>query len=96
MRQEIIHPENIGHSHSFQGTLRGLLLFGLLSGQRKYVQEEMPFSGQQYSFKWRGDEIVEVYSHEGPLPFYPALSDILTNANKTLQRTKPLLRAKRW
>lgn len=37
IRQEIIDPENMGHDHSFQGTLRGLLLFGLLSGQREYV-----------------------------------------------------------
>jgi hypothetical protein len=37
VRQEIISPENVGHNHSYHGTLRGLLLFGLLTQQREYV-----------------------------------------------------------
>ena len=37
MRQEIVDSENIGHNHSYHGTLRGLLLFGLLTGKRDYV-----------------------------------------------------------
>lgn len=37
VRQEIIDPENVGHNHSYLGTLRGLLLFGLLTGQREYI-----------------------------------------------------------
>jgi len=37
VRHEIVDPENIGHNHSYHGTLRGLLLFGLLTGQRDYV-----------------------------------------------------------
>jgi len=37
IRAEIINPENVGHNHSYLGTLRGLLLFGLLTGQRQYV-----------------------------------------------------------
>ncbi len=37
MRQELVDSENIGHNHSYHGTLRGLLLFGLLTLQREYV-----------------------------------------------------------
>lgn len=37
VREEIIDPENVGHNHSYHGTMRGLLLFGLLTGQREYV-----------------------------------------------------------
>ena len=37
MREEIASPDNPGHDHSYHGTLRGLLLFGLLTGQREYV-----------------------------------------------------------
>jgi hypothetical protein len=37
VRPEILHPENVGHDHSYHGTLRGLLLYGLLTGQRRYV-----------------------------------------------------------
>jgi hypothetical protein len=36
-RAEILDPDNVGHNHSYLGTLRGLLLYGLLSGQRAYV-----------------------------------------------------------
>lgn len=36
-RAEILHPSNVGHNHSYLGTLRGLLLFGLLTRQREYV-----------------------------------------------------------
>ena len=35
--EKIISPENIGHNHSYLGTLRGLLLYGLLTGSEKYV-----------------------------------------------------------
>ncbi len=38
IREEIISPENIGHNHSYHGTLRGLLLYGLLTGEKEYVQ----------------------------------------------------------
>jgi len=38
MREEIVHPDNVGHTHSYLGTLRGLLLFGLLTQQREYVE----------------------------------------------------------
>ena len=37
VRQEIIDPDNVGHNHSYHGTLRGLLLFGNLTRQRQYV-----------------------------------------------------------
>ena len=37
VRSEILDPENVGHDHSYHGTLRGLLLYGLLTGQREYV-----------------------------------------------------------
>lgn len=37
MRSEIIAPHNVGHCHSYHGTLRGLLLFGLLTGRREFV-----------------------------------------------------------
>lgn len=37
VREEIVSPDNVGHNHSYHGTLRGLLLFGLLTGQRQYV-----------------------------------------------------------
>jgi hypothetical protein len=37
VRKEIVSPENVGHDHSYHGTLRGLLLFGLLTGQKQYV-----------------------------------------------------------
>lgn len=33
----IIDPTNLGHDHSYLGTMRGLLLFGLLTGQTEYV-----------------------------------------------------------
>ncbi len=38
MRSEIIDPENVGHNHSYLGTLRGLLLFGLLTKKEEYVK----------------------------------------------------------
>ncbi|MDD5707933.1 MAG: hypothetical protein PHR35_18600 [Kiritimatiellae bacterium] len=38
MRPAIVDPENVGHNHSYHGTLRGLLLFGLLTGQHHYVE----------------------------------------------------------
>ena len=33
----IIDPENLGHCHSYLGTLRGLLLFGFLTHQQRFV-----------------------------------------------------------
>ncbi len=36
-RPEILDPSNVGHNHSYLGTLRGLVLYGLLTGQREYV-----------------------------------------------------------
>ena len=36
-RQEVFSPDSIGHNHSYLGTLRGLVLFGLLTGQHEYV-----------------------------------------------------------
>lgn len=36
-REEILNPDNVGHQHSYLGTLRGLLLYGLLTRQRAYV-----------------------------------------------------------
>lgn len=38
MRSEIIDPENVGHDHSYLGTLRGLLLFGLLNKEEDTVK----------------------------------------------------------
>jgi len=38
MREEIVDPANPGHCHSYHGTLRGMLLFGLLTGESKYVE----------------------------------------------------------
>ncbi len=37
MRTEILNPNNVGHNHSYLGTLRGLLQFGLLEQQQEYV-----------------------------------------------------------
>lgn len=38
VRDEIVSPDNIGHNHSYHGTLRGLLLYGLLTGQSEYAE----------------------------------------------------------
>ena len=38
MRREIIDESNVGHCHSYLGTLRGLLLFGLLTKQHEYIE----------------------------------------------------------
>lgn len=37
VRPEILDPENAGHDHSYLGTLRGLLLYGLRTGERAYI-----------------------------------------------------------
>lgn len=37
IRGEIVDPENVGHNHSYLGTLRGLLRFGHLTNQPEYV-----------------------------------------------------------
>ena len=36
-RLEILDPSNVGHNHSYLGTLRGLLQYGLLTRQHAYV-----------------------------------------------------------
>lgn len=35
---EILDRNNVGHNHSYLGTLRGLLLFGLATGNKRYVE----------------------------------------------------------
>ena len=37
VRAELLDPNHVGHTHSYCGTLRGLLLFGLSTGDKKYV-----------------------------------------------------------
>jgi hypothetical protein len=37
-RAEILDPANVGHNHSYLGTLRALLRYGLLTGQREVVE----------------------------------------------------------
>ncbi len=37
VRAELLDSVHVGHTHSYCGTLRGLLLHGLASGERKYV-----------------------------------------------------------
>jgi len=37
IRPELRDPAHVGHTHSYCGTLRGLLLFGLASGEKRYV-----------------------------------------------------------
>lgn len=37
-RSEIVNPANMGHNHSYHGMLRGLLRFGLQTGQKEYVE----------------------------------------------------------
>ncbi len=37
VRAELLDPAHIGHTHSYCGTLRGLLLYGLASGDKTYV-----------------------------------------------------------
>lgn len=37
IRNEIVDESNIGHNHSYHGTLRGLLLYGFLTRQHDYV-----------------------------------------------------------
>jgi hypothetical protein len=37
-RKGILDPGNVGHNHSYLGTLRGLLLYGLLTRRRAYVE----------------------------------------------------------
>lgn len=36
-RKEILDPNNVGHNHSYLGTLRGLFQFGVLEGKKEYV-----------------------------------------------------------
>jgi hypothetical protein len=36
-RTEFFRPQHCGHNHSYMGTLRGLFLFGRLTGQRHYI-----------------------------------------------------------
>jgi len=35
---KFFEPQHVGHNHSYLGTVRGLLLFGLHTGQRRYVE----------------------------------------------------------
>jgi len=37
VRAELLDPNHVGHNHSYLGTLRGLVLYGLSSGERQYV-----------------------------------------------------------
>lgn len=37
VRAELLDPTHVGHTHSYCGTLRGLLLYGLASGEKQYV-----------------------------------------------------------
>jgi hypothetical protein len=37
VRAELRDPSHVGHTHSYCGTLRGLLLYGLASGGKQYV-----------------------------------------------------------
>ena len=37
IRAELLDPNHVGHTHSYCGTLRGLLLYGLASGEQRYV-----------------------------------------------------------
>jgi hypothetical protein len=38
VRKEFLDREHVGHSHSYCGTLRGLLAYGLWKGREEYVQ----------------------------------------------------------
>ena len=37
VRAELLDPGHVGHNHSYCGMLRGLVLYGLASGERRYV-----------------------------------------------------------
>ncbi len=37
VRSELLNPNHVGHNHSYCGTLRGLLLYGLKTNEQKYV-----------------------------------------------------------
>lgn len=37
VRAELRDPNHVGHTHSYCGTLRGLLLYGLATGERQYI-----------------------------------------------------------
>jgi len=37
VRAELLDPNHVSHTHSYCGTLRGLLLYGLTTGDRRYV-----------------------------------------------------------
>jgi hypothetical protein len=38
VRAELLDPNHVSHTHSYCGTLRGLLLYGLTSGEKAYVE----------------------------------------------------------
>jgi hypothetical protein len=38
VRAELLDPNHVGHTHSYCGTLRGLLLYGFASGEKQYVE----------------------------------------------------------
>lgn len=37
-RMELLAPDHVGHNHSYLGTLRGLLLYGRMTGESQYVR----------------------------------------------------------
>ena len=37
VRAELLDPHHVGHNHSYLGTLRGLVLYALASGEQQYV-----------------------------------------------------------
>src|SRR5687768_5465712 len=37
VRPELLDPARVGHTHSYCGTLRGLLLHGLANGDKAYI-----------------------------------------------------------
>ena len=38
VRSELLDPKQVSHTHSYFGTLRGLLLFGFASGEQQYIE----------------------------------------------------------
>jgi len=38
IRREFLDSQHVGHNHSYLGTLRGLLLYGLRTGRKEYVR----------------------------------------------------------
>ena len=38
VRRELLAPDHVGHTHSYLGTLRGVLLLGIKTGEKRYVK----------------------------------------------------------